>query len=55
MFLCTGAETADGLLLDLTDTLTGETELIADFLKGHLAATDTEEHTDDILLTVCKS
>ena len=43
MFLCTCAETADGLLLNLTDALACKSELRTDFLKCHLWLVDTIE------------
>ena len=43
-------ETAYGLLLDLADSLAGETELLAYLLEGHFLSTDTEEVLDDIPL-----
>ena len=52
MFLCTGAETANGLLLDLTDTLAGKTELDANLLKGHLGLVDAIEGLYDTTLPV---
>ena len=47
------AETADGFLLDLTDTLTSEVELQADLLKSHLLTTaDPEEELHDLCFTL---
>ena len=43
MFLCTGAESADGLLFNLTDALAGKSELRADLFKRHLWLVDTIE------------
>ena len=52
MFLCTGAETADGLLLNLTHTLTGEPELRANLLERHLGLVDTIKGLYHATLTV---
>ncbi len=46
------AEAADGLLLDLADTLACETKLVADLLQRHLLLADAEEHLDNLLLAV---
>ena len=43
MFLCTGAETTDGFLLDLTHTLTGKTKLCTYLLERHLRLVDAVE------------
>ena len=47
-------EPADGFLLDLTHTLARKIEFGADFLKGHLLASDTEEHLQNFTLTLVK-
>ena len=46
------AESTNSLLLDLTHTLTGEVELLANLLEGHLGASDAEEVADDVALTL---
>ena len=48
-------QATDSLLLDLTDTLTGQVELLANLLEGHLRASDAEEVLDDVALTLRES
>ena len=52
MILGAGAQTADSLLFNLADTLTGETELRTNLFEGHLRTVDAVECLDDVAFTI---